>query len=60
METIYPFILKRVAILDSIISNDDILKNKINNLFSNISKNNDLEYCKNFKNYSDIRKKKKI
>ena len=55
METVYPFILKRVTILDSIISNDDLLKNKINNLFANTSKNNNLEYCKNFKNYSDIR-----
>ena len=54
IEAIYPFILKRVTILYTIISSDDLLKKKLNNLFLNVS----IDYSNNYKNLSGIKELK--
>ena len=59
IEKIYPLILNRVIILDYLISKDLILKNQLNNIFSNIPKYKNklgIEYNKNLDNYSNFRK----
>jgi len=58
MEFIFPFILKRPCILDNLISKDIILKNKLNQIFSNVKKKSNKlgkEFCNNLENYILIR-----
>ena len=58
IETLFPYLLNRPSILDSIISNDNILKKKLNSLFSNVKrKSNKLgqEFTMSLETYSLIR-----
>ena len=55
IERIFPFLLNRPCILDNLISKDDILKKKLNQIFSNVKKKSNRlgeEFCKSLKNYS--------
>ena len=58
IEGIFPYLLNRPCILDSLISKDDILKKKLNQIFSNIKKKSNKlgeEFCKNLEYYSLLR-----
>lgn len=58
MDKIFPFTLSRPKILESIISKDNILRRKMNSIFSGVKKySNTLgkDFCRNLKIYSNLR-----
>ena len=55
METIFPLLLNRPYILYNLISKDDILKKKLNKIFSNVKKKSNKlgkEFSNNLERYS--------